>query len=225
MKVVQSSNIRSNQQFSSRVERRYNTRRMAILVAAAKVFRNKGFAATRMREIAEVADLSPGNLYHYFRGKQELLYFCQDCTLETMLSSLQTARRTRAPAGKKLRIVIEAHLRCVLDEVAGSTAHLEVIDLPRDLRRRLIDKRDRYERGIRSLVTSGIRSKEFRPSDAKMVTRAILGALNWTVRWYRPEGDRTVEEVAEEFSNYLVRGLVAGPGLQRPKPRPNRRVS
>ena len=198
---------------------------MAILVAAAKVFRNKGFAATGMREIAEVADLSPGNLYHYFRGKQELLYFCQDYTLETMLSSLRTARRTRAAAGKKLRNVIEAHLRCVLDEVAGSTAHLEVIDLHAICDVGSLTNATGMNAGFDRWLTPASGRKSSDPATPRWLRAPSWGALNWTVRWYRPEGDRTVEEVAEEFSNYLVRGLVAGPGLQRPKPRPNRRVS
>lgn len=162
-----------------------------------------------MREIAAAADISPANLYNYFKGKQELLFFCQDSSLDRMLEALRKARRARISAAEKLRMVIESHLRCVLDEVEGSGAHLLTNGLPRSLHRQLLAKRDRYERGIRNLITGGIQSGEFVRCDASLVTRAILGASNWSVRWFHPDGALNVGEVAQEFAQYLVRGLTA----------------
>jgi len=61
---------------------------IAYIRAAARVFHRRGFAGAGMREIAGEADLSPGNLYHYFKGKDELLYFCQDRSLDVMLGAV-----------------------------------------------------------------------------------------------------------------------------------------
>ena len=91
--------------------------------------------------------------------------------------------------------------------MVGATAHLEIDDLPARLRRRILIKRDRYEHGIRALVAAGMRAGDFAPSDPKLVTQAILGAVNWTARWYRPEGALRPEQVGEAFATYLVRGL------------------
>jgi AcrR family transcriptional regulator len=189
------------------MRRRYDARRLDILSAASKAFRQRGFAGTGMRKIADVAGLSPGNLYHYFKGKQELLYFCQDHSLEKMLAALRQTRISSETAAGKLRIVIQAHVRCILDEIEGSVAHLEVDGLPSTLRRRLLAKRDRYERGIRSLVAAGIGTGEFVTCDPKLATLVILGALNWTARWFRPEGDQSARAIAEAFADYLIRGL------------------
>jgi len=200
---------------TSRAERRYLGRRLQILRAAGKMFRMQSFADMKMRDIAEAADLSPANLYNYFKGKHELLFFCQDNSLDRMLAALRTARSAKAGAAEKLRLVIESHLRCVLDEVEGSAAHLLTTQLPLNLHRPLIAKRDRYEEGVRQLIVAGIQSGEFIECDAALATRAILGALNWSVRWFSHEGPLTASQIAEEFSHFLIRGLLTKPSSIR----------
>ena len=160
-----------------------------------------------MREIASEAGLSPGNLYYYFAGKQELLYFCQDRSLEKLLAAVQSARLSGQSTAAQLRDILEAHVHCLLDDLEGSSAHLEVDALPPELRSRIVDKRDRYERAVRRLLSAGVRSGELADCDARVVTRAMLGAANWTAQWFRPEGPKTVSHVATSRADYLVRGL------------------
>ncbi len=209
------SNRQAKTQRNGHPKRRYLTRRLEILRAAGREFRLRGFAETGMRDIAAAAALSPANLYNYFRGKHEILFFCQDNSLDRMIAALDKARRMRTSAATKLRMVIVSHLRCVLDEVEGSAAHLLTTALPPRQQRYLLTKRDKYEVGVRNLIVAGVRSREFAPCDAALAGRAILGGLNWSVQWFNPEGPLHAEEIAERFADYLIRGLLARPDAHK----------
>ena len=180
-------------------------RRRDILHAAAHVFRQRGFAASGMRDIAHAARLSPGNLYYYFRNKAELVYFCQAQALDRMLAA--TSLDGAPTAAARLRRIIAAHLTATLNDVDGGAAHTDVDVLPAPLRRRIVAKRDRYERAVRAAVAAGVRRREFRPCDPALVTRAMLGALNWASRWFDPKGRLSAEALADAFGDYLIRGL------------------
>jgi AcrR family transcriptional regulator len=205
---------------TTRLQRRYLARRLEILRAAGREFRTRGYAETGMREIAAAADLSPANLYNYFRGKDEILFFCQDNALDRLIANLDPTRRAKNNATEKLRAVIVFHLHCILDEVEGSAAHLLTNSISAHLQKRLLVKRDRYEQGVRQVIAAGIRSGEFADTDPALAARLILGALNSTIAWFNPQGPLSAEELAEVFATCLTRGLQAkfadqAPGRRR----------
>ena len=205
--MVQKSNRRSIEGRRPPRARRYDARRDGILRAAARIFRDRGFTDTGMRDIAVATDLSPANLYHYFKGKDEILFYCQDRALDRMLAGVAQARRAWPRAHERLLAVLTTHVLTMLDEVEGATAHLQIEALSPPLRDRIVKKRDRYERAVRRLVSEGITAGAFVPGDAALLTRAMLGALNWVVTWYRPDGLHAPPQIAAEMANYLVRGM------------------
>jgi AcrR family transcriptional regulator len=191
----------------SRRERKALERRRAILRVAATVFRERGYEGASMEEIAERLDMGKGNLYYYFKNKQELLFFCQDHSLDRLIEAAAAARKSKAGEAGRLRQVVIDHVVCVLDELDGASAHTEVHVLPEELRRRIISKRDRYEALLRGLIVDGVRAGVFDTADPKMATLALLGALNGATRWYRPAGARNPRSIGEHFADLFLDGL------------------
>lgn len=188
-------------------------RKRAILGAAARVFRDRGLHGTGMRDIAAAAGMTAGNLYYYFESKGELLAFCQQDALDGLLALAESVESADRPPEVQLWELIVGHVRRLNEGTPGSLAHLEVETLDDRFRGPLLAQRDRYEQALRRIVARGVEAGRFRPVDPKTAALAVLGAANWTVKWFRPGGGRTAEEIGREFADHLVRGLLA-PGVE-----------
>lgn len=188
-------------------------RKRQILEAASRVFRRRGLHATGMRDIAAELEMHVGNLYYYFRNKEDLLAFCQEDALAGLLDLAGRVRATGLRADAKLHRLIVGHVIRVNDETPGALAHLEVDALTGKRRQRVLRQRDSYEAAYREIIAEGIEQEIFRPVDAAVAAMAILGALNWTVKWYRQDGRRSSQEIGREFADFLVRGLLE-PGVE-----------
>jgi AcrR family transcriptional regulator len=191
------------------VEGRSDRKRAEILRRAAGVFRRKGFHGAGMREIAAGLGMAPGALYYYFENKEDLLYACQVLSLRRLVKSASEIVRADQSPPEKLRALIRAHLGHILDELGGSFAHVEFHALPESKLVEVVSKRDAYERIVRRVIREGIAAGAFRKVDIKLAALTLLGALNWTVVWWRPEGNRTLKGVAEQIAETFLKGLEA----------------
>jgi AcrR family transcriptional regulator len=192
--------------------RREGERRRAILDAASHVFLKKGVHGAGMRDIAAELGMAVGNLYYYFEDKQDLLAYVQEDALAGLLALASRVRELDLPAGARLHLLVVGHVVRLNDAeegTPGSLAHLELELLSEPRRRAIQVLRDRYERQFRELLEEGMASGDFRPADPGIGARLILGALNWTARWFRPGGARSAREIGEEAAALLVSGLLA----------------
>jgi TetR/AcrR family transcriptional regulator len=194
-----------------------------ILRAAAVCFRERGYHGASVEQIAQELGMRKGNLYYYFRDKEEILYFCHDYSLDLLLDLLKRVRHEARPPDERLRRLIEAFVHMILDELQGTALTLDFQALSKALLAKVIRKRDRFDRGVREILRAGMASGRFVSGDPKLLTFAILGAVNWITRWFDPQGPATSAEIGRVFADYLLRGLEAKP--PRPAPRPGRRRS
>jgi AcrR family transcriptional regulator len=187
--------------------RQFTERRLAILRSAASAFTRSGFTRATMGEIADKVQMAKGNLYYYFPSKQDLLFFCQDESLGRLIDEASTITKSKLDADEQLRAMIVCHIRTILEELPGSTAHTDFRSLPPPLLRKVIKKRDRYEEVYRFVIERGIKQGVFRKCNVKTAAWAILGALNWSVQWFSPEGEITVDQLGREFADLFVNAL------------------
>lgn len=191
-------------------------RKRAILEAAAKVFLRKGVYATGMRDIAAELGMAVGSLYYYFVDKEDLLAFVQEDALAGLLELAEHVRGLHLKADARLFQLIAGHVVRLNDAARGtpgSLAHLEVEMLGEERRPALLAQRDRYEQHLCELIEEGIVGTIFRRTDPKVAALTILGAINWTVRWFRAEGGKSARQIGGEAAELLVRGLLA-PGIE-----------
>jgi AcrR family transcriptional regulator len=184
-------------------------RRKEILHAALRTFRAKGYHGTTLDDIADQLGVRKTALYHYFPDKEAILYACHRESLAELSRILEEAQALDS-ATARIAFVIREHVRVMIDTLEGSPLAFEVTALTAGRQRGVIAARDRYEHGLRKIIEEGIADGEFRRVDAKIAVFAILGAINWIARWYRPEGALRAPELGGQFADHLVGGLTCG---------------
>ena len=184
-------------------------KRIDILKSAAATFQRRGYHGASVEEIAGSLNMTKGNLYYYFKNKEDILYVCHEHALGIILEKLSQVEKSALPADQKLRVLIDGFVHLFIDEMQGTSWTLELEALPEPLLKKIIAKRDRVERGFRRILRDGMDDGTFSPGDPRLLTFAILGVINWIPRWYKPSGKASSDEIGRAFADYLVNGLMA----------------
>jgi len=183
------------------------SRRVEILKSAATAFRRLGYHGATVEHIAATLEMKKGNLYYYYRNKEEILFACHQYSLDRLLELLQEVEQTDAAPDQKLRHLIVCFVHIILDELHGTALFLDLEALSPSHRKAVVTRRDEFDHGLRQIVREGCRTSTFEPHDAKLLSFAILGAVNWIPRWYSPKGPSSSQQIADVFADYLLRGL------------------
>jgi AcrR family transcriptional regulator len=183
--------------------------RVDILKSAAKAFRRLGYHGATVEEIAAALHMKKGNLYYYFKNKEEILFACHQYSLDQLIQLLEDVGESGISADEQLRRLIVAFVHTILDELHGTALFLELEALTPAHLKAVIVRRDKFDHGVRQLLAEGMADGVFASGDPKLLAFALFGAVNWIPRWYNPDGPASSQKIAEHFADFFVAGLRA----------------
>ncbi len=195
---------------SDKPRRRKDNRRARILNAAAAQFSVSGYSGTSVRDIATAADMLPGSMYYHFASKEELLAAVHEVAIARVKETVLAAITDQADPWERLEAACVAHVAAMLENKEyGSVVATELPSRHASaLRDTMIAQRNDYEKIFRTLIDD-------LPLDPgcnrKYLRLALVGAMNWTLAWYRTDGD-SPETIAREILRWFkpAQGDVAG---------------
>ncbi|MEA2623287.1 MAG: TetR/AcrR family transcriptional regulator, cholesterol catabolism regulator [Chloroflexota bacterium] len=186
------------------------TRRQQIENRASALFRERGYAATSVRDIARAMDMQGASLYAHVASKEDVLWSIVTRAADRFDAAVAPiAGNTATPATDRLSAMIRAHIQVVTDDLGNATSFLhEWRFLSAERRSAIAARRDAYEQRFRDVIAQGIDAGELTPAaDTNLTATLILSALNGAATWYRPDGVMTPDQIASRFSTVFLDGL------------------
>jgi AcrR family transcriptional regulator len=182
-----------------------------IFAEAVRIFRQKGYHATSMQNIADAVGLQKGSLYHYISSKEELLFRIFERSTGALTQQLEEIIAAKDSPTDKLRRAIQAHLVALCEQLDIYSVYIsERRALSGRYHAKVRAEGEKHARLLEQIIQQGIAGKDFRALDAKMAAHAILGMCNWLYQWYSPDGRLTPQQIAGIFSDLAVEGLARG---------------
>ena len=179
-----------------------------ILAAAARIFREKGYHGTSVRDIAESVGLLKGSLYHYIRSKDDLLARLFEGALEDTVGELERIAAQDARPSERLRFMVKAYVAAVTENLDAVALYLrEWRSLPAPDLARVRARRRAMRTLFERVIGEGVKAKELAAGDPKISALAILGMCTWLYEWYRPRGRLRAEQLADELADRALRSV------------------
>jgi AcrR family transcriptional regulator len=187
----------------------YDQRLARLLTAAARIFAEKGYHPTSMRELARETGMSLAGIYHYVTGKDELLYLIQRRSFTQVLSGAESAIDDATRPEERLQRFIEHHITFF----AGHMSEMKVLSHEAEsLQGERLEAVNELKRRYVALLTDLIKDADgaLRPEvDPHVASYALFGMMNWIYNWYDPTGPISPEALAEQFTRLFLHGLTA----------------
>lgn len=183
-----------------------------IVDAAASLFREKGFVATSVEDVARAVGMCKGSLYHYIKSKEDLLFAVVREPAGRILTELRELRELREldiPPTEKIRRISRSHVRVLEDNFIYCSVHLEEVGgRHRSDECSAMDRE--YVQTITGIIEEGQERGEFgRSIDPRTTTLALIGSLNWLTHWFRPGGEPNGADIAGRYCDLFLAGLLS----------------
>jgi AcrR family transcriptional regulator len=184
------------------------SRKEQIIHTAAKLFKEKGYAATSMRDIATELGIEAASLYHHIKSKEEILDTICFATADKLLASIAEVNDIYFNAEEKLRLAIKNHVYIISENINQSAVFLhEWRSLSEPKLTEFKTLRDAYENELKVILKEGVDEDVFADVDQKFATLTILSTVNWINEWYNPKGKMNAAEIATKLSDFIMGGL------------------
>jgi AcrR family transcriptional regulator len=184
------------------------SRKDQIETAATALFKERGFAATSMRDLANEVGIEAASIYSHVRSKEELLQSICFKMAQDFFEVLENQQSRELSFAQRLREIIGAHVVITTRNVAASVVfQQEWRHLSEPYLTHFLALREQYEQRIRDIIRHGAESGEFVATDAKFVTRTLLSSLNWIPQWYQLDGELAPADIARNIADLFLRGL------------------
>ena len=186
------------------------SRRRAIEDVASALFRERGYAATSVRDIARALEIQGASVYAHVTSKEDVLWAIVDraaTRFERAADEAESATPT-ASAAERTAALVRAHVAAVITDPGESAVFVhEWRSLGETRREQIHARRDAYERRFRSVIEDGMATGEFVLTDAVVAATFLLTALNGLATWYRPDGRLPPDRIADHFVDLALRAL------------------
>jgi AcrR family transcriptional regulator len=182
--------------------------RSEIIQAAAQIFRQKGYHAASMQDIADAVNLQKASLYHHVESKQDILLSIFDQVLDLIIEDLEQVVQSELSPDRKLRQAMQVYVaRLTKDTDLAAVLLFDYRSLDPSSRARQNARRDAFEDLWRQIIREGIEKENFRQVDEAVTVYALLGIQNWMMTWFRENGRLSAETLADQFSDLILGGL------------------
>ncbi len=189
---------------------KHDEKARAILTGAAKVFSAKGYHHASMRDISKETGMSLAGMYHYFSGKEEILFSIERFCLRQVLDELQQRLETVRDPWEKLDMVVRNHLDFFTRNVTEMRVLSHEADsLEGDYRKHINRMRREYFSLVASILEE-LRGTPWDEAEKRRTTLSFFGMVNWVYTWYRPERDGSPDELANSILSILQGGIAPG---------------
>jgi TetR/AcrR family transcriptional regulator, cholesterol catabolism regulator len=185
-----------------------HNRKDKLVEVAARLFKQRGYASTSMRDLAAEVGVEAASLYHHIKSKEEILeHICFGLATKFEMA-INEVNDIYFNAEEKLRMAIKNHVQILTDNVDHSAVFLqEWRNLTEPKLNEFKELRNAYENQLRIIINEGINEDVFEAVDEKFATLTILSTVNWINEWYNPAGKMNPEQIAAKLSDFILGGL------------------
>jgi AcrR family transcriptional regulator len=186
------------------------SRKEQIFRTAAELFREKGYVASSMRDLAQKLGIEAASLYSHIRSKEEILHnICFDMAAEFRKSLDAVEKQKNLSASEKLRRGIVGHVQVMAKDLTASAVFMnEHRHLSQPFLRDFLLLRINYINRFKSMIEEGVKSGEFKSNiDVKLAVMTLFSSFNWMPQWYQPGGVVDSAELGRQLTDMLLYGL------------------